>query len=901
MVVLGAAFAGYFALLLYSDLTRPEPTGFVFDVRDGAMLLRAVAPDSPAARDGLVVGDRVVTANGHSIHNRLDWLLIETNLQAGQPTHLDVERNGQTHGVDLVLARAPPRFWMTMAGSTLLVARGAQLVTLMVAFVVGFRRPNDRSGRVGAWVLATVAVYSIVLPYQVAAIWRALPTVLGLLLWLPFTSSLAVAAITATFFAVFPRRLVRSPWAWAAIWLPMAAALVPQLQFASRAVYRPDQAASVVDWTRIDVAATAAYTIAALTVMAFGYRHLTDVTERRRVRVLVLGSVVGLASLLPIVIAYWGRPDAAVGDSVFGTPIVALGAILGLAFPASFAYAILRHRLFDVAFIVRRGLQYALARRALVSIVPATAALFLIDLWINRQRPLADVLQARGWAYLMLAGLASVARFRRDRWLDALDRRFFRERHRAERVLRRISEDVRGATNLEAVAPRVVVEIEAALHPQFVALLVRRPSEPLFRAVATVPTSTHVESLSSTSKTAGLLEVLHRPLQTPAADDQAGLVRQLPTDDLEWLRRSNVELLVPVQLRHDVTDALFALGPKRSEEPYSVDDEDLLMAIGASLAAVLARTAPAAHEPDAFGECPDCGACYDVEMARCSQDGATLAQVRLPRLLGGRYRLERRIGQGGMGTVYAALDNALERPVAVKLLREDFVGGRASEERFRSEAQLAAGLTHPNVVTVHDFGVTDAGRAFFVMELLEGLTLRDDLQREGRLTTPRLLSILEHVAAAVDAAHQRGMIHRDLKPENIVLCERDSIETAKILDFGLAKPLEVRAGGALTEVGLVAGTPQYMAPEHRRGADPSPDWDLWALAVMAFEMMTGRLPFSGDPGLTSGFDHPQCADLPDALRQVFARALAMDPLNRPTSAREFVDELERALGAEALR
>jgi serine/threonine-protein kinase len=254
-----------------------------------------------------------------------------------------------------------------------------------------------------------------------------------------------------------------------------------------------------------------------------------------------------------------------------------------------------------------------------------------------------------------------------------------------------------------------------------------------------------------------------------------------------------------------------------------------------------------------------------------------------------------------MGTVYAAVDSFLQRPVAVKLLREDFVGGRGWEERFRSEAQLAAGLTHPNVVTVHDFGVTASGRAFFVMELLNGLTLRDVLQRSGRLPTPRLLTILQNVAAAVDVAHQRGMIHRDLKPENIMLSERDAVETVKVLDFGLAKALEPRPGGAITEVGLVAGTPQYMAPEHRRGAEPSTDWDLWALSVISFEMMTGVLPFAEAPGFTPGVDDPRRTDLSDVLRAVFARALAINPLDRPTSAKEFADELERAIASEVER
>src|SRR5207244_2333736 len=146
-------------------------------------------------------------------------------------------------------------------------------------------------------------------------------------------------------------------------------------------------------------------------------------------------------------------------------------------------------------------------------------------------------------------------------------------------------------------------------------------------------------------------------------------------------------------------------------------------------------------------------------------------------------------------------------------------------------------------VTVYDFGITATGRAFFVMERLEGLTLREELQRTGRLPSSRAIAILRDIASAVDAAHNRSLIHRDLKPDNIFLCRRDVTEVAKVLDFGLAKSLGVAAAAVRTEWGVIAGTPQYMAPEHWRGADPSPDWDLWALAVMAFELMTGRVPF----------------------------------------------------------
>jgi tRNA A-37 threonylcarbamoyl transferase component Bud32 len=929
MFVLAFAFTGYFALLLYSDLTRPEPAGFVFDIRQSAMTLRTLTPDSPAARAGLEVGDRVLTANGRPIRNRLDWLSVETNLRVGRPLRLEVSRDGQLRNLSLVLSRAPWSYWTTAAGATLLSARSVQLVTLALALLVLFKRPFDLSARVGAWVLATLAVYSIVLPYQIAAIWRSLPALVGFALWIPFASSLAIASVIFTFFATFPRPVIRSRWAWLATWAPAALVLFLQLQFGVRIVYRPDQTAEFVDWTTINVAVIAGYTVAALAMSIIGYRHLTDLTQRRRVRVLVVGSLVGLLSLLPVVSLYWTRPGVYLGSSVFASPVAAGGAILGLALPVSFAYAILRHRLFDIDFIVRRGLQYALARRVLVSIVPAIAAIFLADLWMNRQVALLETLRARLWIYVVLAGLAVVARVQRNHWLDVLDRRFFRERHSAQRLLRGISADIRGAASLEAVASCLVAQIEAALHPQFVALFLGRPPELVYRAVATVPSAVDLPPLSSENRVVGLLRVLQKPIQI-RSNDRAWLPRQLPPGEVRWLRRSNIELLVPVRLGGDTTSApvlsdghpsiwprmtgvegpalsgvegLFALGPKRSEEPYSVEDEDLLMAIGNSLALVLAREMAVPHGREAFEDCPECGACYEFGVGRCPRDGAGLTVTSVSRLLSGRYRLDQRVARGGMGTVYAAFDTALERQVAVKLLRDDLVGGPGAAERFQSEARFAAGLTHPNVVTVHDIGATTSGRAFFVMELLAGRTLREELQH-GRLTPPRVLRIMRGVSAAVEAAHQRQMIHRDLKPENIFLCHipgtatpginNDPVEIPKVLDFGLAKALEASGGVALTQPGLVAGTPQYMAPEHLRGDEPSSDWDLWALAVIAFEMITGVLPFAGAPGAP-----PRLDGLPAGLHELFSHALAVDPLHRPTSAQEFFDDLDRLLVSDA--
>jgi serine/threonine protein kinase len=328
------------------------------------------------------------------------------------------------------------------------------------------------------------------------------------------------------------------------------------------------------------------------------------------------------------------------------------------------------------------------------------------------------------------------------------------------------------------------------------------------------------------------------------------------------------------------------LGSRRSEEPYSVEDEDLLATVGHAVALITPR-----ESADGFEECPACGCCYVPGTALCADDGTGLVRQALPHVLEGRYSLMRRIGRGGMGTVYAADDSALDRRVAVKVLAED-LRDPAAADRFRVEAQNAAALAHPNVVTVYDIGVSKSGRAFFVMELLDGIPLSEELKRAGPFDPERSLRLLKGICAAVRTAHARRIVHRDLKPQNIVLCGSEAGESPKVLDFGLAKALEITRGHTPTRQGMVLGTLRYMSPEQLRGEEASVDDDLWALALIALEMLAGSDATERTSGVAPRLEH---LPLTQSLRQAFAKALAPDPLDRPASVDELLESVERAL------
>src|SRR5438128_9822154 len=231
-------------------------------------------------------------------------------------------------------------------------------------------------------------------------------------------------------------------------------------------------------------------------------------------------------------------------------------------------------------------------------------------------------------------------------------------------------------------------------------------------------------------------------------------------------------------------------------------------------------------------QCPRCGRQYPNEVLVCPSDhtplqaDATIADVLIDPLLGrvfeGKYRLDQRLGGGGMGTVYRATHLLIDRPVAIKVLSQRFVGDQTAQERFRREARAAGRMHHPNAVSVNDFGTTEDGWLYIVMELLEGRTLRDLLAHEAPLDPARAVSFMLQACAAVGAAHDAKLIHRDLKPANIFIEQRPNLAAiAKVLDFGVAKfAVDEHEDdfNTLTQVGAIIGTPRYMSPEQCSGA-----------------------------------------------------------------------------------
>ncbi len=263
--------------------------------------------------------------------------------------------------------------------------------------------------------------------------------------------------------------------------------------------------------------------------------------------------------------------------------------------------------------------------------------------------------------------------------------------------------------------------------------------------------------------------------------------------------------------------------------------------------------------------------------------------------IGGRYRLQRRLGYGGMSTVHLAVDLRLERQVAVKLLAEHLAEDPAFVSRFQREAQAAARLIHPNIVQIFDSGLDErTGQHFIVMEYIEGHSCAEILRDEGWVDVSEAVSIIEQACEGLHYAHRHGVVHRDVKPGNLLRAREGQV---KLADFGIAKATEQ---SSITQVGSVLGTAAYLAPEQARGEDAGPAADLYALGVVAYQLISGRLPYEAtsltELALKQQQEEPARLDtlvaaVTPELAEAVAIALALDPAERFRNAREMAGSI----------
>ena len=662
------------------------------------------------------------------------------------------------------------------------------------------------------------------------------------------------------------------------------------------------------------------------------YRTNLDANERRRIQIVVFTGV-------PAVFAYAIRVGVPLLSSLLGRqlelPWAIAGPLQALELLPAFGlpYAVAVKHVFSPRTVLRSGLQYALARRTLSVLVALPAAVLAFSLISERDRPLGDIVLERPWFYALSLGLATLGFRYRDQAQRWLDRRFFRAEYDAREILIALANRVPYETDGTKLVSLVLTQIDSALHPSVIAVLAGSESQlELVSSLRVAPPPLRVDGALAT-----LLRWSEEPLEV-FLDEERSPAARLPAGDRAWLAESGITLLVPILAgmgEARTLEGVIALGTKRSEEPYTPEDRRLLSGIAAQLSVahdlsklrkrastgaardvstpsatpsmIAGTTGPGAPS---LAMCPVCRRCYDLDKLRaaggatqCPDDSAELQPVLgMVPIVDGKYRIDAVIGRGGMGAVFRARDLRLTRDVAVKVVRADMVIDPDARSRFEREAQIVARLQHPAIVTVFDYGHLPNGAAFLVMEYVAGEDLRHLLKRMRTLTAHHTLSLIGGVADGVEAAHHAGVLHRDLKPENILLPA--SGIGPKVLDFGVAKmtdPSATDAGVTATHSGTVIGTPAYMAPEQLQGEPLDARADVYSLAVVAYETLTGRLPFGNgsfyDIGMKQASGRIDVTDLPSALAEPLTRALSMNRDDRPASAIAFADALRVSLSS----
>ena len=629
--------------------------------------------------------------------------------------------------------------------------------------------------------------------------------------------------------------------------------------------------------------------------------------DRPRMQVFVRGLLVGLLpfsieviaeELVPAYKAFVATPAV--------KPIVGLVLFGSLAVvPFVTAYSVLFDRVVDVRVVVRTALQHALARYTILAATAVPFVALAMYLYDHREERLVTLMSGPRPLLLGGAALIGLVTLRlRHRWLDAVDRRYFREPYDANHILTRFVGDLAGEGPGD-LAHRVKREVERALHAD-AELFVANDARTALRHAG--------GQLAPLAATATLVELAlndSRPMDIDVEQPGSPLGR-LPDTEKRWLAQGAFRLVVALRSGAGGVSGLLALSAKRSGLAFSALDRHLLSAVAAASGLALdnlrLRATPLSPSEPPAQECLVCSRMNAADAPLCSCGGA-VTPASAPHVLRGIFRLEERIGAGGMGVVYRAVDLNLGRDVAIKTLPRL---GPDQAARLHKEARTMAAVTHPNLAVVH--GIESwQGIPFLVEEYLAGGTLAHMLS-ESRPPLADAIRLGVTLAEVLEQLHIAGIMHCDVKPGNIGFTQGGVV---KLLDFGLARLLrDVRAPSdmpttkaehyvpnpvAASASGVFAGTPYYMSPEAVRGERPTPAFDVWALSVVVYEIIAGRRPFEGtdsnqifarilaDKRPDLALVYPRC---PPPVAAAFDRLLALDPLARPRDAGSLRGELE---------
>jgi hypothetical protein len=849
---------------------KPKALGWTAVMRNHRWIVNGVDPSGPSA-NRLHKGDWLLAFNGDPRVETIGPELFIYFLPPGSPYTVRVQRKPFETAITFSLSeqQAVPRLTLSRV---LALTQG--LICLFLGVFMFLLRPDYRVAQLGFALFLTVSVrllYLTLEPFNVAgqgglallivSLWWMSENWMNALMY-HFTFRFFSNLLKERFWSILTLLLYLTCVVFSVLNCAWAALLLGGFTSATALASQNLALLNVRDYMTSGFrhgfeAGALVFTIATL---AFGYRRAQAGDQRRRVRWLAFGSILGLGPLC-IGLAFFVLLDlwhgTVAGSQEWSARLSPLNAATTFG-PVVWTYAVVKHRILGVEAVIRQGLKYLFARNVLRILLVLPVVGLILPVALHADRPLADAF-GRNTLRLnstLLIALSVSLKYRRQLG-DSLDRRFFREEHDKECVLTDLIERIGEIDLLEDVSAVVCEQLAATMHPCSISVCYREApgSEMRLR----YRSGSGLETGPAVSEGFRILRMA-RETRKPILLDPGGL----PACEGEWVQKMGAHLLVPIGLANQPPGGLLVIGEKRSEEPYAPADLTLLQAIAAQMAVVYERfwlrrqvemdrrlkyevlAHVDAQSVDLLKECPACGYCYENREQTCPGDGNPLVHaLPVPRTIESRYRLDKRIGQGGMGTVFEALDLRLHRKVAVKLLVGKLFGNPAAIRRFEREAEACARLSHPNIIAIHDFGRIGQEGAYIVMDRLQGRTLGSELKRTGTLSPSAAVDWFDQFLNGLQAAHIAGVAHRDLKPGNIFISALEVGDRITILDFGLAKLslAEAAEPETLTMFGTVIGTMGYMSPEQLSDQPADTRSDLFSTGVIIYEAITGCLPF----------------------------------------------------------
>jgi hypothetical protein len=917
------SYAGASAYISFTrgSLRASEVRGWSFvSTEDGRVVVSDVARTGPATQ--LRAGDEVLTLDGQPIASFVQIYRFFEHLKPGTPYTISILRDGQPLSLSLTTVPAPPGWWAQWWILKLITP----LIFLSTGLALFLLKPFDRQALNVAIIFGMTIPNSIPFYLMDQPLWLVVLVIAGYAL----SAGLIPARILQTFMN-FPERhplLDRYPrLAWY-IYLPPLLFSVPYLVLAATlGATRPERlyVYPLPLLSNIFTVLFLLYVGLAHLILLLNYRNSTEVA-RRKIRVIVVASIAGASVFMVYiflrlidrtVFPLWNSEEQ--WNWFYAAGIAALWII-----PLAWTYAIRRHQVIPVSLLVRRSVQYLLATGVLRVILALPIIAIVLTVILNPHRTLSEIIFRNSiYLYLLLLAAATVSLTFRKRLIAWVDRKFFREHYNQEQILRELIDDVRKSDSIKEMSKLVSLRVDSALHPEHIYLFYQEREN---RELSLGYSSGGGNEEMRIPQEFQLLRYME--YQGSAIEFPFPHKNNLPQSEKAWLAELGTRLIVPMNGTDNRLTGLFLLGQKRSEVPYTASDRQLLETLADQIAIVyenvrlkervhrdhkITREVLSRFEDQKINllkECPACGTCFDSTAQFCTTDRSELTlSLPVERNVEARYRLDQLIGRGGMGAVYEAFDMRLSRQVAVKILMGSMFGNLEALRRFEREAQTAARLSHPNIITVYDYGVLKTEGAYLVMELARGETLGATIRRERYIHPQIAAECFDQMLEAIKAAHQAGIVHRDLKPENVIILQGEKNQKLiKVLDFGLAKIVSPdisnpdSPASLLTSPGTVMGTLGYMSPEQLTGGQVDERSDLFSIGVMIVEALTGQRPFNGKTYhelltnlLHQTFHLEDQSPAAQRLDAILQKCLAKERAERIASAADLQHELIPAL------